>query len=501
MLKNGAVEFYDVKQNSEACDFVENIPLGEYLYEERLPDEYVAVTDFGAAPDADYRVNTKAINEAISVVSQNGGGTVVIPEGIFLSSTVVLRSGVTLFVKGTLRCIDYETNKKAESRLAEGEYIVSSRTREGFIYADGAKNIAICGGGRIEGSGATYCQEAKCPEKLLPLEKFHLKTYIMQFRNRIRFEKLNSGRVNLIELCNCEGVDIHNIELYESAAWTCNIFQGDGITVENVVINNNYHVANSDGFDLSCCSNAVIRHCYIATGDDALCIKADGNKDVENILIEDCKAMSLANCFKIGTTVYRNVRNVTVRNCEFFNDNTTGGYAGISIQSDCGGSVSDILVENIRMDGVTSPFLVWLGDRNGIEPGEMKNITIRNIAARNVSLPSAVTGVVHQGREYNVKNILISKVDAVYRDSDEEIYVREGGVGYEAMQEYPEITRLCSIYTTSHELSPYWELPVYGLFVRNAEGITVESFTCTPRSVNKRPADNLTDTNNGNSGN
>ena len=83
MLKNGAVEFYDVKQNSEACDFVENIPLGEYLYEERLPDEYVTVTDFGAAPDADYRVNTKAINEAISVVSQNGGGTVVIPEGIF----------------------------------------------------------------------------------------------------------------------------------------------------------------------------------------------------------------------------------------------------------------------------------------------------------------------------------------------------------------------------------------------------------------------------------
>lgn len=491
-LKNGAVDFYDLETTGKICDFDSNIPFDEYLYEEEIKGKVYDIRDFGADEKADFSLNTKAVNSAIDTAFQNGGGTVLVPDGIFICSAVILKSNVTLFVKGTLKCVDFETNKNAENKLGCGEtYYVHSRRRKGFIYAENAENITICGGGRIDGSGATYCQEAKKPEMLLPLEKWHLKTYIMEFRSRIRFEKENSERVNLVELCSCKGVDIHNIEMYETACWTCNLFESRDIHIENVVINSNFHVANSDGFDLSCCQNVTVRHCYIATGDDALCIKADGNEDAENILIEDCKAMSLANCFKIGTTVYRNVRNVTVRNCEFFMCGTTGGYSGISIQSDCGGKVENILAENIKMDGVTSAFLVWLGNRRQIEPGEMKNITLRNITAENVSLPSAVTGVIHKGREYTAENIKLENIQIAYRESEEEIYMRDGGVGYEAMEEYPEITRICSIYTNSHEESPYWELPVYGLYVRNVKALEINSFSCKPRKCNKRPENNI----------
>ncbi|MBR2892806.1 MAG: hypothetical protein IKB94_03030, partial [Clostridia bacterium] len=229
----------------------------------------------------------------------------------------------------------------------------------------------------------------------------------------------------------------------------------------------------------------------IATGDDGLCIKADGDKDIENILIENCKVMSLANCFKIGTTVYRDVRNVTVRSCEFFMDGTTGGYSGISIQSDCGGNVSDITVENIKMKGVTAAFLLWLGNRRNIKPGSLKNVILRNITAEDVSLPSAITGTVRDGEVYQVENVTLENISIKYRDSDEELYMRDGGVGYEAMLEYPEITRLCSIYTNSHEESPYWELPVYGLFVRDACEIKLNNFKCVPRRCNKRPCFNF----------
>ncbi len=491
-MENGAVEFYNIKQQSEVHDFDLKIPFDEYIYEEKLEGAYVSITDFGAGENKDYTVNTKAINEAITFVSSKGKGTVCVPEGVFECSTVVLKSNVRLFIKGTLQCIDYETNKKASSKLdGGGNYVVSSKVRNGFVFSENAENITICGGGRIAGNGVSYCMAAKSPERLLPLEKFHLKTYIMQFRNRIRFEKKNSGRVNLIEFQNCKGIDIHNIELYETASWTCNLYCCSDININDVVINNNYHVANSDGFDLSCCSNATIKHCYIATGDDGLCIKADGEQDVENILIEDCKVMSLANCFKIGTTVYKDVKNVTVRNCTFFMDGTTGGYSGISIQSDCGGKVSDITCESIKMYGITSPFLLWLGNRNHHIPGELKNITIKNTECFDVSLPSCITGVIHKGDEYNVENVLIENVKVSYRDSDEEIYTRESGVGYEAMLDYPEITRVSSIYTVSHELSPYWELPVYGLFVRHAEGVMVKDFECKPRSCNKRPFTNI----------
>lgn len=488
---SGAVDFTYVRQNSEVRDFCENIPFSEYLYEEKPPESYVSIEDFGAGVNEDYTVNTRAVNEAISAVNKNGGGTVLVPEGTYICSRVELKSNVTLFVKGTLKCIDYDTNKASENTLAFGEiHDVASRARYGFIYSDKADNVTICGGGRIDGSGATYCQQAKFPQVLLPLESFHLKSYIMNFRARIRFEKEKSGRVNLIELRHGKNIDIHNIELYKTACWTCNLFECENIKIGDVIINSNYHVANSDGFDLSCCSNAEIRHCYIATGDDGICIKADGDKDIKNILVENCKVMSLANCFKIGTTVYRDVKNVTVRDCEFFMDNTIGGYSGISIQSDCGGNVSDITVENIRMKGITSAFLLWLGNRRNIRPGSLKNITLRNITAEDVSLPSAITGTIRDGEVYEAENICLENISIKYRDSDEEIYMRHGGVGYEAMLEYPEITRLCSIYTNSHEESPYWELPVYGLFVRNARGVSIKNFTCVPRKCNGRPCFN-----------
>lgn len=493
-LNNGAVDFYEVKQQSRIMDFIPDIPFGDYIYDENLPEEYVNIEDFGADISAGYEVNTKAVNEAIAFVSGKGGGTVFVPEGTYTTSRINLKSNVRLFIKGCLKCIDHDTNKKEKNKLAFGEiHDVASRARYGYIFADGAENVTICGGGKIDGSGATYCQEAKYPELLLPLDSFHLKSYIMAFRGRIRFEKQDSGRVNLVELRNCNGVDIHNIELYETACWTCNLFQCDGIDIRDVVINSNFHVANSDGFDLSCCSNAEITHCYIATGDDGLCIKADGDKNIENIFISDCKVMSLANCFKIGTTVYRDVNNVTVKDCEFFMGGTTGGYAGISIQSDCGGNVSDITVENIRMDGVTSPFLLWLGDRRNISPGSLENVTIKNIIAKNVSLPCAITGTVHEGEDIRVKNVTLENIDVSYRDSAEKIYIRDGGVGYESMKDYPEITRVSGFYKDSHELSPYWELPVYGLFVRHINGLRVKDFRCKPRSCNNRKSDNITD--------
>ncbi|MBQ8502937.1 MAG: hypothetical protein IJ491_01525 [Clostridia bacterium] len=491
-FSNGAVEFRKIEQKSEIRDFGKNIPFDEYLYKEELPENYVSILSYGADTEGDYLTNTRAINTAITFVSEQGGGTVYVPEGVFVCSAVVIKSNVTLFVEGTLRCIDCETNKNAFEKLSGNEtYYVHSRTRKGFIYAENAENITICGGGRIDGNGASYCEQANMPQVLLPLEHFHLKSYIMGFRSRIRFEKKLSGRVNLVEICQCENVDIHNIEFYESACWTCNLFECNEISIKNVIINNNFHVANTDGFDLSCCSNALVDHCYIVTGDDALCIKADGDKDIENITIRNCKAMSLANCFKIGTTVYRNVKKILVENCEFFMENTTGGYSGISIQSDCGGEVSDITVRNVKMKGVTSCFLLWLGDRRGITPGSLSGVTLQNIEATDVSLPSAITGVLHNGKIFRVTDVLLDNISITYRDGDEEIYIREDGVGYEAMLEYPEITRLSSIYINSHEESPYWELPVCGLYVRDCEGLRVNNFRCTPRSCNKRPITNI----------
>lgn len=37
-LKDGAVDFYEIKQQSKVMDFMPGIPFDEYLYDEALPN-------------------------------------------------------------------------------------------------------------------------------------------------------------------------------------------------------------------------------------------------------------------------------------------------------------------------------------------------------------------------------------------------------------------------------------------------------------------------------
>ena len=120
-----------------------------------------------------------------------------------------------------------------------------------------------------------------------------------------------------------------------------------------------------------------------------VCIKSGA---AENILVENCEIMSLANNFKIGTETSGDVRGVEVRNCYFFTAECAGGYAGIAVESADGAHLSDIYVHDIIMDNVSSPLLIWLGCRldkdNGAdgEMGGINGVTVENIDANNIDI-------------------------------------------------------------------------------------------------------------------
>ena len=67
-----------------------------------IPARSVSIRDFGAKSGGAVS-NTKAIAAAIDAVAGKGGGTVVIPEGLWLTGPIVLRSKVNLHAeKGAL---------------------------------------------------------------------------------------------------------------------------------------------------------------------------------------------------------------------------------------------------------------------------------------------------------------------------------------------------------------------------------------------------------------
>ncbi|MDZ7876126.1 MAG: hypothetical protein U5L45_00570 [Saprospiraceae bacterium] len=58
------------------------------------------ITNFGAISDGKM-LNTTAIQAAIDTCFRQGGGKVIVPKGVFLTGTIVLKSGVNLhFTEG-----------------------------------------------------------------------------------------------------------------------------------------------------------------------------------------------------------------------------------------------------------------------------------------------------------------------------------------------------------------------------------------------------------------
>lgn len=454
---------------------IENVPFDDYISSESAPTCAV-VPDIKENADGEY--NAERINSAIEALSLNG--TIYIPHGVYKISTIKLKSDMTFFVSSGAKLVSLDSDENEKSSVPLSQAV---------ILADGIQNVVICGGGTIAGSGASYTLEPEETEPLYALKEFNLYTRVIESRKRIRFAK-DTVRANLVRINDSKNITIKNIVLEESAEWTLVINKSSDVDISNIVIDNNFRVANSDGIDVCGSSNIRISHSFIATGDDAIVLKSSIG-EIKNVVIEDCVLSSFANCFKIGTETAFDISNVSVRNSKFFlPDGMTGGYAGIAIESADGANVSDIKIENISMDGISSPILIWLGNRLSYDRktvGSIRNVDISNITAINTELPSAITGCRVNGKIYAVENVTLSKISAVYRDTAENLTIRHN-VGDSSMDGYPEITRVSHVYFLSHELSTYWDLPCYALFVRYSPDLDYSDYTASPRSCSTLPA-------------
>ncbi len=462
---------------------IANIPYEDYIQEISAPAD--AVTVSGLSQDAAGEENGLKIQSTIDAVSQNGGGTVLIPQGKYKTNTIRLKDNVTLFVPYGAELISLTCDENTAS---------ASPLSVAVIYAENAENIAVKGGGTINGSGISYTNEPEKSTPLYALQNFNMYTRVIESRKRIRTAK-DTVRNNILNFYNCENVEISNIILKDSATWTCVLNACDNVTITDLIIDNDMHVANSDGIDICGGENYKISHCFIATGDDGIVLKPSDN-EIHNVTVENCTVSSNANCFKIGTETQMDVSDISVSDCYFFlADGMTYGYAGVSIESCDGSNIQNVTVSDITMDGVSAPFLVWLGNRFKYDKqkvGSINGVTLKNIIATNTEMPSAITGCVDGGETHYVENVTIENVKATYRDTGEDLHVRET-VGEYTMRGYPEITRVSHIYFISHELSKYWDLPCYALCVRHAKNVNYENYQATPRTCSELEAYYLDD--------
>src|SRR6478735_5348038 len=114
----------------------------------------VYITKYGAKDDG-ITLNTKSINDAIDACNKKGGGVVVIPEGLWLTGPIELKSNVNLYLKRN--ALLQFTSDFSQYKLVEGNWEgIPQMRNQSPISATSATNIAITGFGIIDGGGEAW---------------------------------------------------------------------------------------------------------------------------------------------------------------------------------------------------------------------------------------------------------------------------------------------------------------------------------------------------------
>jgi len=108
------------------------------------------VTDFKTSNDTT-EWYTQAINKAIDVCSEKGGGVVIVPEGIYFTGPIILKSNVRLHISdGAI--LKFSTNPVDYLPVVETRWEgVDCYNYCPLIYAVNETNIAITGNGILDG--------------------------------------------------------------------------------------------------------------------------------------------------------------------------------------------------------------------------------------------------------------------------------------------------------------------------------------------------------------
>ncbi len=401
------------------------------------------VKTFGAKGDGT-SLETAAIQRAIDEAYENGVGVVTVPPGKYNVGTLILKDNIDLHVQagaeiiGSPNIADYkEIIHKYESRT-NGLY-----AKHFVVFSEGAKNISITGPGTINGNGLKNFLTGN-PQNMRPF---------------------------LMRLVDCDNVIIRDVHLLESANWTLHLLGCRDVNVDGIVIENGAD-ANRDGLDIDCCQRVTISNSRFSTGDDAIVMKATSDVLCEDITITNCVIRTRASAIKTGTESNGGFRNITVSNCTI---RDLPHHAGIELMTVDGGMMQNIVVDNITMINVATPFFIRLGNRaRPYKPGQyvskvddVRDITLSNISVVNAKYPSSIMGL--HGKK--ITNVTVNNYTVQYGET-------------EAPVPYNKVPFAEFLYPYARM---FQKLPAYALYCRNVEGLRLQNIAMYATDKEKRP--------------
>jgi polygalacturonase len=420
-------------------------------------------TDYGAKPDGK-TLCTAAIQKAIDECSAQGGGTVRLSGGRFLSGTVFMKSKVTLEIAEGSTLLGSKDLKDYPLTRPDYRSYTDNYTERSVIYGEELTDIAIKGKGAFDGQGESF--EITRSFKLRPYG---------------------------IRLVRCTNVTVEDLKMRNSAMWMQHYLACDGVTIRNITVLSHSN-ANNDGLDIDSCQKVLVEGCVIDSGDDAICLKSTSPRACEDVTIRNCTVASQGNAIKCGTESVGGFKNVTISHCTVKAPSSEGrfrvrntGLAGVALEIVDGGTMDQVNVSDIEIEGTMVPIFIRLGDRgrpyqqDAPRPGVgvLRNVTISGIRASSTdAMGCAVAGL----KGHPIESLTLRDI---------RIQFPGNGLATDRLRSFDEKARAypeCKMFAK--------RLPAYGFYFWHVRGLAIIDMALTTTAADARPAVGLEDASN-----
>lgn len=369
-----------------ACLLAVTMQAGDYAkYYENLPTPVkqvvpvviakndISLTDCGGVGDG-MTLCTDAFKKGIAELTKRGGGRLTVPEGVWLTGPIELKSGVELHLdKNAVVCF-------APDKRLYFEAGTQPKRVNPCISATKAQNIAITGSGIFDGGGQLWR-----PVKRSKMSDVEWKQYTemggqVTGKDDLWYPwKLKSGypdiadtpqgqevmRNDLLRFEQCENILLEGVTFQNSPRFHVHPCYSRNIIIDGITVRCPWNVQNGDGIDLSDCHQALIVNSTVDVGDDGLCMKSGSQKkgwDVwgcQDVLIQDNAVYHAHGGFVLGSETVGGIRDMVVRHNRFL-----GTDVGLRFKSGLrrGGKTERLYVSDIMMADISSEAIIFQCD-------------------------------------------------------------------------------------------------------------------------------------------
>lgn len=328
------------------------------------------ITDFGAV-QGDKEKTSAAIASAISAANAAGSGTVVVPEGTWLTKKIHLKSNVNLHVsKGATLLFSEKPEDYLPAVMTTWEGL-ECYNYSPLVYAFECENVAVTGEGTLQAKldvwRVWFARPKPHMDALVAL--YHMAAK----RNPVSERQMTGGQANLrpqfIQFNRCKHVLLEDVNIVNSPFWTVHPYLCRDVVIRRVKITAHGH--NNDGVDPEMSQNVLIEDCVFDQGDDAISVKSGRDADAWRINVPS--------------------KNIVMRNCRIIN-----GHQLMAIGSELSGGVENVFVDNCHFDKGSSTVKKDIDNLLFIKTNERRGGFVRNIHMSNISatkLANSVLGI------------------------------------------------------------------------------------------------------------